>query len=186
MRLFFAVKLSDELKQELSKFLEPFLHIRARVKWVEPKNLHLTLKFLGETEKSQLEDLKQGAETAAATASPFEIALQDCGAFPNLRAPRVFWIGVNDPEKRLTQLAKELDYNLSQFGWEREKRAFSPHLTLGRVKDRSGLTQVSEEFGRAKFPPVKLPVEAFYLVESQLRPAGPIYTDLVRFALEKK
>ena len=181
MRLFLAVKIPDEIKEQIAEFLRPFLDIRARVKWVEPKNMHLTLKFLGETQEDQLPDLKEAAcETAC---EPFSLALTGNGAFPNLRSPRVFWIGVKDPEKRLTKLAEQLDYNLSQFGWEREKKRFSPHLTLGRVKDRSGLAEVCTAFEQAEFAPAEFKVDAFYLVESQLRPSGPIYTDLVRFTL---
>lgn len=182
MRLFLAVKIPDEIKGSIAHFLEPFLGIRAKVKWVEPQNLHLTLKFLGETPESRLPDLKEAARMVAI--DPFELTLSGSGAFPNLKAPRVFWIGVKEPEKRLTQLAEQIDYNLSQFGWEREKRRFSPHLTLGRVKDRSGLAEVCRAFEQAQFEAATYRVDSFHLVESQLQRSGPIYTDLVRFKLD--
>jgi 2'-5' RNA ligase len=183
MRLFFAVKISDVIKREVAQFLAPMIDLRSRVKWVEPANMHLTLKFLGETEEERLPDLEQAGLAAAQDAVPFDLTIRDCGAFPNLRAPRVFWIGITDPEKRLRNLQKDLDYILSQAGWEQEKRKFSPHLTVGRVKDRRGLEQVKEAFARAEFAPISLKVEEFYLIRSQLRPTGPIYTDLLRFAL---
>ncbi len=182
MRLFLAVKIPNEIKEQIAEFLQPFLDSRAQVKWVEPKNMHLTLKFLGEIRQEQLAGLKDAACEIAC--EPFSLTLSGSGAFPDLRSPRVFWIGVKDPEKRLTKLAEQLDYNISQIGWEREKKRFSPHLTLGRVKDRSGLAEVCSAFAQAEFAPAEFKVDAFYLVESQLRPSGPIYTDLVRFTLD--
>ena len=102
---------------------------------------------------------------------------------PNLRSPRVFWVDVKDEEKRLRNFQKTLDYNLGQLGFERETRKFSPHLTIGRVKDRGGLGQLKEAFSRAEFPPVGIQVDDFFLIESKLNPSGPVYTELARFPL---
>ena len=80
-------------------------------------------------------------------------------------------------------LQKTLDYNLGQIGFETESKKFSPHLTLGRVKERGEIGQLGEAFSRAVFPPVKVAVSEFFLIESKLRPTGPVYTDLIRFPL---
>lgn len=183
MRLFFAVKIPVPLKEQLAEFVDRMTALPGRVKWVDPENVHLTLKFLGETTPDLLDGLKSAAENAATEVKPFEMTVAGCGAFPNLRSPRVFWVGIDDPEKRLQSLQKYLDYNVGQLGFERETKKFSPHLTVGRVKDRGGLGQLSEAFGRAKFPPVEVKVAEFFLIESRLRPTGPIYTDLMRFPL---
>ncbi len=183
MRLFFAVKLPEALKSALGDFIMPFRGLPARVKWVEPRNMHLTLKFLGETDREQLDELKAAATEAAGGASPFELNIYGSGAFPNLRRPRVFWVGIDDPQKGLQNLQKTLDYNLGQIGFETESKKFSPHLTLGRVKERGEIGQLGEAFSRAVFPPVKVAVSEFFLIESKLRPTGPVYTDLIRFPL---
>lgn len=182
MRLFYAVKIPDEVKDAVAKFIDPFRSLPGKVKWVESKNLHLTLKFIGETEKILLPELEKAAWEAIKGVESFEIELSDCGAFPNLRSPRVFWIGIKDSEKRLTNLQKKLDYNLNEIGFEAERKKFSPHLTLGRVKSNSGLSEVKESFSQVKFGSHIFKIDAMYLIESQLRPQGPVYTDLKEFS----
>jgi 2'-5' RNA ligase len=181
MRLFFAVKIPDTLKTQLAGFVGNLSSMPGKVKWVEPGNMHLTLKFLGETSPDLLADLKAAGEETAAEFKPFSVVVSGCGAFPNLRSPRVFWVGIDDDEKRLQSLQKNLDYRLGQLGFEREAKKYSPHLTVGRVKDRGGLGQLTEAFSRAEFPPVRVEVADFFLIESKLRPTGPIYADLLRF-----
>jgi len=182
MRLFYAVKIPDEVKTAVTKFVEPFRSLPGKVKWVESGNLHLTLKFIGETEKILLPELEKAAFEAVKGMKSFKIEFSDCGAFPNLRSPRVFWIGIKDSEKRLTNLQKRLDYNLNQIGFEAERKKFSPHLTLGRVKSNLGLSELTESFSKAKFETHVIKINAMYLIESKLRPQGPIYTDLQEFS----
>lgn len=183
MRLFIAARIDKEIEKQIGDFLNQFHKIPCRIKWVEPHNVHITLKFLGETEPRLLEPIKQAIQDSIQGASPFEISFQDCGVFPNMRAPRVFWIGINDPQKRLTEIAKKLDSNLTALGFEPEKRGFSPHLTLGRAKEGSQVDLIKNVFAKATFGPIPLRVEAVSLIESQLRPAGPIYKDLNEFSL---
>jgi 2'-5' RNA ligase len=185
MRLFFAVKMPAALKEQLAEFVGRLSGFPGRVKWVETQNMHLTLKFLGEVSSDRLPELRSAAENAAGEHASCEILVSDCGAFPNMKSPRVFWIGVNDAEKRLQSLQKSLDYNLGQLGFERERKRYSPHLTVGRVKDQGGLGRLKEAFAAAEFPPVEVEVADFFLIESKLTPAGPIYTDLMRFPLQK-
>lgn len=183
MRLFIAARISKEIEQEVGEFLEQFHRLPGRIKWVEPHNIHITLKFLGESNANELEPLKQAIRQASANFGAFEVSLQGCGVFPNMRAPRVFWIGINDPQKRLTTLAAQVDSKVAPLGFESEKRAFSAHLTLGRAKDDDHLEMVKAAFAKATFGPLPLRVETIHLVESQLRPSGPVYKDVAGFEL---
>lgn len=185
MRLFFAVKMPGTLKQQLAGFVDKLAAFPGRVKWVEAKNVHLTLKFLGEVPSDRLPELKSAAENSAGENPGCKIVVSDCGAFPNMKSPRVFWVGVTDAEKRLQSLQKSLDYNLGQLGFERERKRYSPHLTVGRVKDQGGLGRLKEAFAAAEFPRVEVEVADIFLIESKLTPVGPIYTDLMRFPLQK-
>ena len=183
MRLFIAARINKEIEREVGEFLEQFHRLPGRIKWVEPHNIHITLKFLGETDSNEVEPLKQAIAHAAAKTGAFEAHLQGCGVFPNMRAPRVFWIGINDPQKRLTTLAAKVDSELTTLGFDPEQRAFSPHLTLGRVKDDDNLEAVKAAFVKATFGPLLLRVEKIHLVESQLKPSGPVYKDIAGFEL---
>ncbi len=183
MRLFIAARIPREIQHEIAEFMDQFLKLPGRVKWVEPHNIHITLKFLGETDPKLLESVKAAASASATGVGAFEIALRDCGVFPNMRAPRVFWIGIDDPQKKLSAIAAVLDRELTPLGFEPEKRAFSPHLTLGRVKEPEQLESLKAAFGRATFGPVSLKVDAIHLVESHLKPSGPVYRDLAEFKL---
>jgi len=183
MRLFVAVKISDAVRSELTEFVDQFLQFPGKVKWVEPQNIHLTLKFLGETDSKLLDKVKSATAAAAKGLGAFDITLSGCGAFPNLRAPKVFWVGIVDDKMRLRTLAQQIDSNMVELGYERESRPFSPHLTLGRVKEPERLELIKDAFGKAKFAPQPLAVKAIYLIESRLRPSGPVYTDVAEFPL---
>lgn len=183
MRLFVAARITTEIQRQVGDFLEQFHKLPGRVKWVEPHNIHITLKFLGEAEISELDAIKKAVADSAISFGAFEVTLQECGVFPNMRAPRVFWIGINDPQKRLTSLAAKIDSNMTPLGFDPEKRAFSPHLTLGRVKEDDRLEMVKAAFGKASFGPVVLQVNEVHLIESQLRPSGPVYRDVAGYKL---
>ncbi len=183
MRLFVAARITTEIQRQVGDFLDQFHKLPGRVKWVEPHNIHITLKFLGEAEVNELEAIKKAVADSASSFGAFEVTLQECGVFPNMRAPRVFWIGINDPQKRLTTLAAKIDSNMTPLGFDPEKRAFSPHLTLGRVKEEDRLEMVKAAFGKASFGPVVLQVNEVHLIESQLRPSGPVYRDVAGYRL---
>ena len=143
------------------------------VRWVEPHLIHLTLAFLGDTAVSRLPALTQSLDALAAKQSPFRLQLAGVGSFPNRKRPRVIWAGLDGELAVLRTLKSGLDAALLPLGWSPEERPFQAHLTLGRVKDESKAQNVAWQ---AELPPLEIPVTAVYLVESQLRPSGPVYT----------
>jgi 2'-5' RNA ligase len=149
------------------------------VRWVNPEKIHLTIKFFGSVEESRIDSIFKSIEEPIRDTSPFSIKVRGIGAFPNLRNPRVIWMGLADGREVLISLQKQIEAQLEKIGFEPEDRPFEPHLTLGRMKSSRGKEELvgrmekhkEEEFGDLK-------VERVVLFKSDLRPSGPIYTPL--------
>lgn len=178
MRLFFAVDLTDIARQEVSALQEPLRAACADVKWIEPENLHLTLKFFGEVREERLPELQQAAREAAASTSPFPIYLEGVGAFPGTRHPRVIWVGVGEGKQPLEALARTLEQACERLGFPPEERPFSAHLTIGR--SRSGSEPLTAPPFKTSEP---IRVDRLVLFQSKLSPHGPIYTPLAEIPL---
>jgi 2'-5' RNA ligase len=177
IRCFIAVTLPDEVREYLNDFSsELAVAIPSRtVRWVEPKNIHLTLRFLGDTEAHLLPDIIDGLNQLAATQESFALKLGELGCFPNQRRPRVLWVGLGGQLERLHRLYNAVEQLLVPLGWDLEGRSFHPHLTLGRAKDSRRLAEARLQWGRV-LEPRALPVNALHLIESQLRPDGAVHT----------
>ena len=175
VRAFVAVHLPAELQEVLgavSQELAPRVPERA-VTWVQPDRMHLTLRFLGDTPTGRLDALAKMLDAVAVRRRPFHLQLDRLGAFPNERRPRVIWVGLGGDVQQAASLQKALDAALIPLGWQPEGKPFSPHLTLGRVKRDND--QIRLPWGKG-VAPASFTVDAIYLMESQLRPQGPLYT----------
>jgi 2'-5' RNA ligase len=144
------------------------------VRWVSLANLHLTLRFLGDTRPEQVGEVAAGLRRVAGEQARFEVALGPAGCFPNVRRPSVVWVGLEDPSGALSQLQHRVEEMARRLGWGAERRPFQPHLTLGRVGD-GALPPTGEWLPPAPTPPVAVPVAEVCLVESRLRPRGAEY-----------
>ena len=148
----------------------------ADVKLVEPKNIHITLKFLGDTDENLIDKIEEIMKKSVEKIKPFEIELKGSGVFPNNNYIRVIWIGINNFEN-LKTISYRIDEQLSKLGFEKEKRDFSAHLTLARVKslkNKDKLLQIIEKYKETDF--IKINVDTIRLKKSELTPKGPIYT----------
>ena len=175
IRTFIALTLPEDVQEVLgavSQELASEVPERS-VKWVTPERMHLTLRFLGDTPVDKIGDIADGLDAVAAAKTPFTLHLDQLGCFPNERRPRVIWVGVRGETEEAAALREAIDQMLVPLGWEPEKRSFHPHLTLGRVKGNR--RQIELPWGS---PVVSrpIPVNAVHLIESQLRPDGPVYT----------
>lgn len=181
IRSFIAIELPDELKQELSR-LEDRLKSgnQPPVKWVDPYAIHLTLKFLGNISIDKIGEITGAMEEAARGISPFHLEVNGLGAFPNLKRVQVVWVGLGGEISRLSQLQKRIESNLAPLGFTAESRAFTPHLTLARVRDqaspdeRQRLGQSIASTGLEKSLDIR--VDAVSLMKSQLTREGAIYS----------
>ncbi|MFQ6012080.1 MAG: RNA 2',3'-cyclic phosphodiesterase [Thermoplasmata archaeon] len=181
MRAFIAVDI--ESTPGMIRFLDALRGTRARVRVVSPENLHLTLKFLGETDDGLVASLREALAEAVKGEEPFTLTLHGTGAFPSRRNPRVLWIGVQGGDP-LVRIATRLEGGLQGLGFPRERRRFAPHLTVGRVKgraDREELTELLEAHRDEAFGTQR--VEELRLKRSELRPSGARYHDVLRVPL---
>jgi 2'-5' RNA ligase len=185
LRLFISAHLPPDL-------LAAITDLQARLKrqldglplaWTRPEGIHLTLKFLGETNPARVDDIVAGLRAAVSSHPPLTVTVAGLGCFPNLRQPNVIWVGVEDPDQTLRRLAASVDAATARQGWEQETRAFSGHLTLARVKRGAGNEErrtIGEQVGRLPLPdPLGLlPIPSLHLMRSELKPGGAVYTQL--------
>lgn len=183
LRLFVAVTLPPAVRDVLAGVIERLRAADLRgVRTVAPDGVHITLKFLGNVDAGRVPALAEALSAAGEGAGPFELALQGVGAFPDERAPRVLWAGVSGDTQALGALALRVDEACARLGFPRERRAFSPHLTIARLRD----TATAEDRRRAgdALAGVGLDdatgfdVEAVHLIKSTLTPSGARYATL--------
>jgi 2'-5' RNA ligase len=183
MRLFTAVDLPGEIVTALSRLVNR-LRPAARIRWSPPENLHITTKFIGEWPDDRLKEM-EAALAALPAREPLEIQVRGLGFFPNPHSPRVFWAAVHAPGA-LAELARETEEALGALGVPKESRAFSPHLTLARIKEPvplQALRQAIASLPAADFG--AFTADRFYLYQSRLQPAGSVYTRLSEYPFQK-
>jgi 2'-5' RNA ligase len=157
------------------------------VRWVEPEGIHLTLKFLGDTPRARISEIKVAIERACVGFAPFEFEVEGRGCFPNTRRPRVVWVAVRDKGQVLARLNTAVEREVAPLGWPTEERAFSPHLTLGRVTrnaDSRSEAAIGQIIERSVVEQIGLQrVTAVKLIMSDLRPSGAVYNGLASVEL---
>ena len=181
MRLFIAIEISDEIREALAQIQSRLKYAGADVKWVEPKNIHLTLKFLGEVKEEKVEEIKSALNETVKGFKPFELSIKDIGAFPKIDFPRVIWAGLDKGTSESKALAEAIDERLSRHGFEKESRPFASHLTIGRVRSPKNKAALKERLLSSNLPltPYHLPLIPYItLYKSTLTPHGSIYTKL--------
>jgi 2'-5' RNA ligase len=183
VRAFVALRMSDEVEAALAEFVESLRASSSGVRWVRRANLHLTLRFLGDrVAAEQLDRLNHALEEIAGGTAPFVVEVRGTGTFPNFERPQVVWVGL--VSGALADLAKRVEAAAVQCGFPPERRPFSPHLTIGRVRHRRGwasvrraLTEAAErDFGAT-------PADSMVLYRSVLGPETSTYTELARYTL---
>ena len=190
LRAFIAVELPPEIHKAIESETAP---LRAAldsslVRWVPTSNIHLTLKFLGGVSPANVELLTQMLSVEVNQYESFTIKFEGLGAFPNPRRPRVIWIGIQVPAG-FEALQHGIEAAAATLGYPAEKRPFSPHLTIGRVKQNAGpagmqkIRNVLEEMKVGALGTVK--ANAVHLFKSDLKPTGAVYTRLFSAPLEK-
>ncbi|MCS7202247.1 MAG: RNA 2',3'-cyclic phosphodiesterase [Dictyoglomus sp.] len=181
-RLFIAIDLPLEIKKELYKIEEDLMkYIPRGVKWVEMENFHFTIRFLGETEENEIPNIIKIMDEVAKESDSFYISLKEIGAFPNFKNPRVIWIGIEKGYKEMKDLFNKLETRISKLKFKKEDKDFSPHLTLGRIKEKIRW----DEKWKINIPYLEFFVEEIALFESQLTSQGPIYITLYKCKLVK-
>jgi 2'-5' RNA ligase len=179
MRLFIAIPLSVEIKKALADCQEILKPKISGAKWVEPEGIHLTVKFLGETNERRVGDIAACCQRVVEAVEPFQISLSGIGGFPNLVIPRVIWVGISEGKEAVCQIARDLEASLKEIGFPKEARPFSPHLTLARIKFPKRVSLIASE------PEIrKMKASSIQLIQSTLTPKGATYQVLKEIRFE--
>ena len=194
IRAFLAVELSQELRatlailqQELKQSIEPELKRGTRISWVRPASLHLTIKFLGETDEQVIDPLRAAVEQAIGSQMAVHVPLERLGGFPRPQSPRVLWVGPSEnwekgiDAKRITEIYATIEQACEDLRFLRETKPFSPHLTVARIKTGERHVGASLAHSGLLDRPLllgSLAVESVALMKSELKPTGSVYTKL--------
>ena len=188
VRAFVAIELPQHAKEALHGLAGQLGQARIRgIRPVGPDGIHLTLKFLGDVAKDQIEAIVDRVTDLVAVHRPFTVELGGVGGFPASEAPRVFWVGVGGDMRPLLALQREIDESLVELGFERERREFRPHLTVARARE---MASSADRRNAAHIPAagwsssgLPIPVDAVSLIRSILLPDGARYERLARMTL---
>lgn len=187
LRTFLAIDLPSALHSAIGQNLRTVKRELPGLSWSKTENLHINLKFFGETTESQVDQIRRAVEPAISHVSPFELELKGFGVFPDQSSPRVLWIGLGGALDSLALLADGVSRAVVPLGFPREDRPFRPHLTVARVKrDHRETGRVLGALGLLSdpFPYGPILVERVTLFKSDLRQTGPIYTKLWDVSLQ--
>jgi 2'-5' RNA ligase len=181
VRLFVALHISQEIRDAIENLVDELKSLDETWKWTRSENLHVTLKFLGEISSEKLQGLKETLRGVPAEL-PFLLKFSSLGFFPSEQRPRVLWVGLDAPPG-LSKLANAIEESLATIGIPREKREFSPHLTLARSKEGRILPKLNEAVTKHKKNRFgEMTATSFHLIESKLKSAGAEYTTLESFS----
>lgn len=181
-RTFVCLELPEAVRTQAAALQTRLGALAGQIRWVNAVNLHLTLRFLGELSRPQLEAVCSAVRKAAEYVEPFTVRYSGTGCFPSLRRPRIFWIGVAEPTE-LARLFQAVEQELASAGFPRESRPFSPHLTLGRARVDRPDAGLGEAFAKAGFTASSCLAKEVIVMKSVLGKAGPAYTPIARLPL---
>jgi len=180
MRVFIAIELPEAIRGELAALEADLQAAGDSVRWVAPESIHLTLKFVGEVSDARMQDIDDAMK--GISWKPFRVDVRGIGFFPGPRSPRVLWVGIQAPP--LAALSEKIERRMLQLGFESEKRAFRPHITLARAKDTrldSSLVTAASAHEEREFG--SFLVDRCFLFQSTPQPSGPVYTKLKEYDL---
>jgi 2'-5' RNA ligase len=179
IRSFLAIEVSAPVLKRIERIQQDLKSSDPDVRWVSPGKIHLTLKFFGDLEESQVDSLMSSIEKPVRSTQPFQLKVHGTGAFPNPKNPRIVWVGFAEGKEALSHLQRQLESSLEKVGFPPEDRSFHPHLTLGRVKSSRGKGALSAKIEKYREEDYgEFQVESVVLFKSDLKPSGPVYTAL--------
>ncbi len=183
-RVFCAIDLPSDLKQKLANHIS---HLRqatgVKAGWTRTDNIHLTIKFLGETPMSLVEKLTLAAARAVKPLAPFKVTVEHCGVFPPHGPPRVLWVGITDAGNHLARLHQRLEEECQAAGFPKESRPFHPHLTVARIRHSSDARSLGAAHRALDFEPAEIDVTELLVIRSELGPDGSKYSPVSKHVL---
>ncbi|MDO8747171.1 MAG: RNA 2',3'-cyclic phosphodiesterase [Thermodesulfovibrionales bacterium] len=186
LRCFIALELPEEVKKNIYGYVEKLKAAGADVKWVRTENLHLTLKFLEDTTEELLKSANERLISLSKSHNRFSFQVSGAGAFPNIKYPKVIWLGVHDSEE-IVNLQHDIDESMAGLGFEKDDKQFTPHLTIGRVKSMRNKDALIKELITLKEVDFgKIEVLNITLMKSELKPGGAEHFKLSEIPIGKE
>jgi 2'-5' RNA ligase len=185
MRLYLGCPLPSTTERELDNVIRTLKERDGAVRWVASKNIHLTIRFLGDTDERLVDDIAQKVDTIARQFPAVHTVIDKLGAFPNLRKPRIIWAGIQSGIETLAQVAAAAELSVQDLGFEAETKGFKAHLTLGRVRDRRKPEELVSFLSDYQLTPIPVLFDRVVLFKSTLTPTGPIYERLHEAQLQQ-
>ena len=175
-RTFIAIEIDGINKKILSDVISSLKKSDTNIKWITQDQMHLTLKFLGNVEENTIKNISDAIKSIATNYKKFNLSFSKIGAFPNTKQPRVIWIGIEKGKNELKILNEKIEAECEKLGFEKEKREYRPHLTLGRVKSLKNITNLTNIIDETNFDPQgNVKINKLTLFKSTLTPKGAIY-----------
>jgi len=184
IRLFFAVLLPEEIRNEIAKIINKLRLVNADVKWTSVENLHITLKFLGDTDIMMTDDIVGIVQNKLSDIGSFVIDIAGIGTFGKPSNPSVIWMGIDDSSAKLKNIFEIIDSSVSNFGLMKEKRNFTAHITLGRIRSAKNIGKLCEIIhAEEKINIGSVNIKRVSLMKSDLKNSGPAYTAIKEIEL---
>ncbi len=188
IRAFVAVTIDAKIQKEIGrlqdKLIKEVQKTACRVSWVKPETIHLTVKFLGDIPVNQVDPILNSLRKAVQGINAFSLTIEGLGVFPGQRNPRVVWVGITEGKESLQVMQPRVEQELAALGFQREKKKFNPHLTLGRVRSPEGASALGDLLASIPHPVFgSSMVQDIRLMKSDLHPTGAVHTELGRIRL---
>lgn len=184
IRAFVALKLPESTVSSIKRMQEDLKPYRFPVRWVRPENIHLTIKFFGEITESDIKNIGAVINNCAGNYAPLSLSAKGVGVFPSITRPRIIWAGISGEASLLFALRNDLENRFEEIGFKREARPFKVHMTIGRFRERADSGKLVEALRKFQSFESEIFVAGdLYLYKSDLRPEGPLYTELLSVPL---
>ncbi|MBI4726532.1 RNA 2',3'-cyclic phosphodiesterase [candidate division TA06 bacterium] len=183
IRCFIALELPQPVQKHLAGIISRLKDPATDIKWVDPQNTHLTLKFLGEITSERLKRARETLVQQDGRHGSIRCRTGQIGVFPGWSRPHVLWLGFNKGALEISTLQNMLENNLAENGYEKETKKFTPHLTLGRVRSSSNMGKLTERINTAPLEEIEFSFGELALIKSTLTLSGPIYQPLEKIEL---
>ncbi len=183
IRTFISISIPENIRQAIAGYQESMSGMINSIRWTKPENIHITLKFIGEIREELVDRIIKNVMDQPPYLGSFDLEISGAGVFPNIKRPRIYWIGITSGQKQLSRLASDLEDRLEPLGIAREKRPFKPHITIGRAKKGSPVSGLKENIESEVLSPLSFHVDRIHLMKSVLKPSGAEYSSLAYHSL---
>ncbi|MBI3195491.1 MAG: RNA 2',3'-cyclic phosphodiesterase [Ignavibacteriae bacterium] len=185
IRTFIAVDTPEEFKSEISNVQDVLKVVDSEVRWEKEKKFHITLKFLGDVKERIMPGLLSHIETVLRDFSSFELTYGTFGCFPNMKFPKIIWVGAHNADGKLLEIQTTIEDELISFGFKKEKNPFTPHITIGRVKGQKNIRDLVSIMEKLTFTPRTFHINEIVVMKSVLQPSGSEYEIIQTIQLQQ-